>query len=772
MNKEKNLEWYKEKVSELVPSISSINNEDFKNAKLAYDIYNDDVRALQEVFREKCKDLGLQVKKYKPQPYPIIHNKINVLKGEMKQRQDEYVINSFSPKINEAKTKQLKENVESKLDEQAERFITNLRDGVPEEELKRLEEEFLASITPEDLDIKNYKTEEELFLNAALRYCINKHDVLGQKIEHLLDMYASSSIFVYSGYKHGKPYLEIRNPLYCRYFKSGNEKYVNKGSYFIYTKARTYEDVLQDYETYLDEQTIETLKNRRYSIHNKKHDVIGGRAKPVFNTFDQEEYYNVSGYRDKTITEFKSNNSYNEHTANNLIWETHVEFRVLEEIYFLSYYDELGVKVTIPVSNDYKIPKGAKKELTDSKFGTETFVYKWLDNETQFELEELKIPVKHECVIINDDVYVYGRRVPNQHINIEDPYESFNLSTFGVIFSDRNSRIISPIQRVLPLYMQYIFVKYIQNKEIAKYKGYIQNIDVDQIPKALGQDAEGNDINDPVQVWMEFLDEGLNFYSGSQTVNNLPPPPTRAPGSSAHVIGVANEIFQMQNLAKLIEAEIGMALGVPHQREAEFKAYSNASDNRQALVQSYLLTEPFMAELDEVWRQAVSDWLKNFTTYCQQELDRGNTVMFDYILPDGSVELFEVRESMLSHENMGLHLRSNASRREYNETMKSLVQAFAQNTDNAVVVISEITKAIVDGAAPAEVHKMIEIKQNEIEKRMQQMQQMQQEAEEKAMMSKKEDDELNHQRELEKIREKGRVDASNLQIKNSQSATL
>ena len=307
--------------------------------------------------------------------------------------------------------------------------------------------------------------------------------------------------------------------------------------------------------------------------------------------------------------------------------------------------------------------------------------------------------------------------------------------------------------------MQYIYVKHKQNKEIAKYEGYIQNVDVDQIPTDLAQDEEGNIINDPVKVWLTYQSEtGKNFYSGSQTKNNLPVPPTRAPGSSAQILGAAQEIFTLQNLLELIDAEIGMALGVPPQREAQFATNSNASDNRQALIQSYHITEPYFAKIDEVYRQATEDYIQNFRHWCKIQLEDNNTNIFSYVLPDGTQALFEVQPSMLSMDQMGLYLKSNSNRREYNDYMMSNIQAFAQNAGQGVEAVSDIIKGISSGQPLEETHRQIQIRNKQIKEQQQQQQQQIHKNQMELLEKQKELERQEHERELEKIKLKATIE--------------
>jgi len=772
--KEKSEEWYRETISRFMPT-TYFTIEDFDAMKLSYDIYNDNVESLKDAFNKWCDPLGVQLKAYDPVPYPVIHNKVNVLKGEMLKRQDEYSIISFSQNATKEKSQELKQLIQSKVEQMLGDFQSKLQEGASEEEITKIIEEERDRITPEDLDIKNFKTEWEIFYEFALRYCLQTQHVKNKKVETLEDTQAANRLFVHSSWRHGKPYLEVRNPLYLGFHKSGNQRYVNKGEYVYYRRARTYSDIYQEYKTYLDKEQLESLQHSYSNRLNKHHNVIGNKtstqAKFQFDTLSTElalSNPNNRGVVDKTLAENQTSSNSFSSNYNGLIWETHVEFKEFEKVYFVTYKDELGNKVTIPVTKEFTIPKSADKFKKENKFGVKTLTYVWVEHGVQYEVEEIEIPVKHEIIILDDDIYAVYRKVPNQVIDVDDPYGSFNLSTFGAVLSTRNARGISPIQRVLPFYMQYLFIKHKQNKEIAKYQGYIQNIDVDQIPTALGLDEEGNEINDPMKVWMTYLEEGKNFYSGTQTKNNMPVPPTRAPGSTAQILGTAQEIFTLQNLLQLIDAEIGMAMGIPPQREAQFATNSNASDNRQALVQSYHITEPYMNEIDEVWRQATEDYIKNFRRWCEIKLERGDTNLFNYTLPDGTEELFQVTSKMLSQEAMGLFLKSNTNRREYNEHMLASAQAFAQNPES-VERTSLLIKAITTGSSSEETHKLIEIARLQQERAQQKREQQAHQNQVELLDKQKELEAQLHAQELEKIELKatleGQYDVEEAHIK-------
>jgi len=775
--KEYSLEWYKHKINTVIPEYEDL--EDIHKMKLAYDIYHDDLRALQKEFEEFCNPLGERDNLTKVKPYPVLHNKINILKGEMYKREDDLSIVNLYQSLLKEKNEQIRENIIAKLQPQIQEFIEKIQQNVAPEELDRYVEEEQKRIQPEDIDVKNFKHDWEIFWEKAIRLCKHQQGIKHKKVEALEDVYCADRFFVYSGWRYGKPVLELRNTLFTAFSKASNEHYVNKGDYVAYRKARTYDEIYQDYQHLLTDEELERIR-RKYgsSIYDQSNDVMSGKAKPLRDLIDEsifsrvEDHPNLHYRPDKHIGHSQSRAGTD--FRDNLIWETHFEFRHFEDIIFLHYHDDYNEEIILTLPADFEIPKDANKVKFVNRFGNKSVKYIWTEDDVEYQAEKLKIPIKHEVVRLEGDIYPIYRRVPHQQIDVNDPYGSFNLSTFGCVFTARNARSISPLQRVLPLYMQYLYVKDLENRELRKYQGFIQNVDVDQIPKQLGQDIDGNDLRDPIKVWLTYRKmEGLNLYSGSQTTNNMPPPPTRSPGSTAHIIGTAAEIFNLQQFLGLIENEIGMALGVPPQREAQFSANSNASDNRQALLQSYHITEPYFAKIDEVWRQAIKDWLHNFKTYCKNELDRNpNNLLFSYVLPDGTQELFEVTPYMLQAGDIDLHLKSSSNRKEYNEYMLQYSQAFAQNAGEGVEAVSEIISAITAGNSPEETHRLIQIRAKQLREFQQQMAEQEKQAQLELLDKQEQMKVAEHQRELEKIeleeRLKGEYDLQKESLKKSE----
>lgn len=762
--KAKDLTWYKNYVNHIVPHFSTTIS-DYKELKRNYEIYNDDLSSFKDMFKEFCDPLGENLANIDDeiQPFPVIHNKVNVLKGEYLSRSDKYNIVLLSADAvrskNDAYVDAIKRSLAEELNIELERTMLSM-EGMSEEEIQQYVEAKKKELEPADMAIKDFKSDTEIFYEKAIKYGYYTQKIPSLKLESLEDSIIADRFFVHSGWKFGKPHLELRNPLFTGFQKSPNEKYVQKSDYVWYKKPITITEVYNQYGNYLTDEEMSRLGIHRNNSVDARHSLDPQTQKYVKNTFDDELYSTVN--ETSTNKQVGTSQTQGLHRISNdafLVWETHIEFKAFRNLIFITYIDDYGNAIVLPSSKDFKIPKTAVKHNTINKWGHDAVVYKWVDFGKEYEAEELWIPWKYEVVRLGEDIYPIYRSVPYQYPNIENPYSSFNLSTYGRVLTDRNARSISLLRRAIPSYLQLLYVKKIQNRELAKYQGFIQDIDADTIPTALGEDINGELIKDPIAVWLIYRKKlGLNIYSGSQTVNGLPAPNTRSPGSSSHIIGTAGDIFNLQQLVDLLSREIGLAMGIPPQREAQFATNSNASDNRQALQQSYYITEPYFFMVDDVWRDIMTDYVNNFRLYCKQLLQRtGRNPMFHYVLPDGTEELLEVTDTMLTMTDIGLFLDSNVNQQKYNDMMMQQAQAFAQNAGEGVEIVSTILKAITNGASTEETHKLIQIASRKQQENQQAMQEQQAKQQQELMKQQADLEKTKHDYKMLEIEQKEKI---------------
>ena len=761
-------EWFKNYMNYIIPSHNAV-IEDFDIMKMSYEIVNNDLSGFKEKVNQFCSPLGEDLGNVQEEveAYPELYNKVNVLKGELLKRGDNFKIVLLTAKAikdkNEALFNAIKQSVDEKLALQLELQKEELQDK-SKEEIDQYIAQLRTQLEPEDLLARNWQSELEIFYSKALGYCYYDQDIKSKKLETFEDVQVVDRCFIYSGWKHGKPCLVVRNPLFCGLHKSPNQKFVQKGDYFWHRQAITPAEALNSYD--LSDTEIEALGLDGGISSNSSNDIFK-KAKPIYSKTNQELMLSLDKQlvNDKTIgTNQVSTNVRN--NSSDLIWETHFEFKAFKEIIFLSYIDEYNQEVVtiLPSSFSKSIPDTATKEKFTNRFGVKSERDVWFDelSGVEYRAEKIWIPRKYEIVRLGDSAYPICREVPNQVTNLEDPFTNFELSTKGAIFSSRNTKSVSPLQRALPPYFQYIYVKMLENREMAKYLGSTLDIDTDQIPDDLGKDLYGNEIRDKFMTWLVYLKKtGINFYSGSQSSLGGLPPATRSPGSKGVSFDNAMNLFNLQQLAELLKKEISMAMGISPQREAAFASNSNVSDNQQAIAQSYHITEPYFYLHNEIWKAALNDYLNNFRTFCENIFINNPTLKdhsFHFILPDGVEQLLKVTPEMLNHNSIGLFLNSGGQEQRYIDIMMQNAQGFAQNGGAGMASLSTLIKSLVGGASPEEIHKLLIVEEQKQQKRQEDLQKQQLDSQERQIKMQIDTREDLQEHEINKIVVKARED--------------
>lgn len=720
--KEKNKDdkqWYKDIYNSV--TVAPYNTDRDKMEKI-YGLTNGDLSYFKDQITEFCDPMGnLDIKSLQTtiQAFPVLHNKINVLKGEFIKRREKFktLVTSFS--VHEAKNRQLRDAVKRSVDEQ----IAMIAEGLTPEQIEAQRQ----TITPKDILSRSYKTEIEIFISRVLRYGQQHQRVQELSMDTLEDVFKADRCFVYCGWKFGRPFIQVRNPLNVVFHKDPNEARIEKSDWILYRRPVTLSTVLSEYS--LTDEEIATLNDIAL---DKKHDVFSDNlAEPVRKFTPDLDGKSVFG--DKNTGLNQTDAKYNQ----TIVWESHLEFKAFKPLKFLSYIDEYNKRITSFISDEFPVPKNAERVKYTNESFQEVYKYVWTDDisKTEFSVETIWVPRKYEIICLNNDIFPVMREVPLQTTSIENPFENFSLSTKGRIFTARNAQSVSLVERAIPVYLQYLFVKSIQNNELAKYQGAIQSIDVDQIPDELGQDVYGDQIRDKLVTYLTYLKKtNKDFYSGSQTAGGNLPPTTRSPGSSGYMLGTAVELMNLQNLLNYLSQEIGVAMGVAPQREAQFSATSNVSDNQQAIIQSATITEPYFFFHSQVWAEVMNEYIKLFAAYCRnifENFPEKTELFFEYFLEDDTKEVLTVTPANLDFVDMGIFASNSTGQTDYYNRMQGFLGTIAQNA--SVEQISSLIKDMSLGASPEEIHKRLQLLTIEQDERQQRIAAQQQEAEMKAI---------------------------------------
>jgi len=749
--KTKDKEWYKDVANYYMPAYSKVTIEDYNEMKRLYEFMNNDLSNFQKEIDNICNDIYTQDAAVEELiPYNKVKNKIDVLVGDLLRRRSNHKIILLSAKAIRSKNEKLKqlitENVEKELAFEVKKAMAQM-EGLSEEEMNQFVEETRNYITPTDINYKNYLTEMEIYKHKMLQYTMYSQDIKYKTIDSFKHLCISDRMFIYNGWKHGKPYIKVLNPLFCGFHKSPELPFVQHGDYFWVMDEMSIGQALDEYGNILTDEEIE--KVRKYSNfynasnkdelfvfdHTRQHALLEG-----LGIYDSRNVGSHQGTGTTKISRYDK------------ITRVHLEFKAYEEVMFYTYEDEYGEPVTIILDkNTSIIPSNAVKVEFTNRYFEKDYKWVWSDDFGKHEVETLYIPRRYEIIRLGYDIYPIMRKVPFQPDYL-DPFSRFELSFKGGIFNSMNAKSLSLVQLALPYQFQIYALKLLQNKEIATYQGMNIVKDVDRIPDALAQDETGNPIQGVDKITQsEIIRKKTKtiLYSDSQQSIGLPPSPTRGRAVEVLQLGNMADIINSQQLIDLIDRELGIAMGVNAQREAQVAPNTNVTDNQQALVQSSLTTDYLFYWHNKAWSHVINEHLANMDIYFKRLFDENSSLaeyLFEYVLPDNTKELIKVTPDNLNYNDIGLFLSDTDQDRLYIDFMLQNLQPMAQNAGQGSETISTILKSIASGASVAEIDKMIQVEADKQRQRIQQ----QQEAQEKmqAEMKKAQMELLKYQSDL------------------------
>lgn len=738
---EKTKEWYQYQADRIIPAHLAGQIEDYDELDKLYRFMGNDFSLLKDEIDYYCgslEDMGAteeELRGYNPIP-----GKLDVLEGEVLAKP---VVGSkpslLTRKAMYTKTEEFKKEIEASVDQELSLLIESMKleqQGLPPEQIQQMIQEMRTRMLPQHLQKKNFSAQGEITFGKILQSAIERQGVKDKKLETLKDLEIGARLFIYCGWKYGRPHLEVLNTKQVGFYKSPNEKRVEKGDYVFYRDKITVGDAIQEYGNHLSEADLEKLVgDANFSTMFKDQ-----YKQPIFSHLN---YYSIlaeqGGHKLSQDGNFQGNSTLKA-ALDRLVDRVHCEFKAFEPVIFVSYKNEYGVEITEKVpSNTFVVPKNADRVEFTNKYFERSFKWMWVDEITgvEYSAESLWIPRRHEFTILESDILTLYRKVPFQPEYHENPFADFELSYKGRIVFNRNTKWLSPVLRAMPYAFQYMVVKRLQDRLASQYVGHEVLIDLDQVPSYVGKnhEAETADIDDPVlRNDIIARKTGKRYYSGSNTTTGMLPQSTRTVGAQHAVVDTSMQMLNLRELSRLLDEEVGMALGVPPGRQGIVTPGTNVSDNRQALVQHTLATQTIFHYLDQVWNCALDEHMKNELTYIQLHMDDNLGYSLESMLPDGSKEFLKVLPKDIEFmRDLGLSMYSNGKEQLYFDLMTQQVFSIAQNGGEGAETISSILKALVTSSTPEEVHDMIAKASSEQQNRVAEMQKQEAELKQKSI---------------------------------------
>lgn len=725
LEKNKDQKWFETVMNSIIPYHATY-NDSYEKYRMLYAIINNDITYIQRHLRDLCKpENELFQLPFAEDREIVVFNPVfkyyMFLIGELLKRGDNFDILLLGDRDNEVKDKELTELLTEMMDQRVQQAMQD----VPEEE----------RVKPEEVDVKEFKSELEIFYSDVIEYFKAKHEI--KTIKRLTFQHALVTDMCFAGIleRNGIPEPVIFNNLHLGFHKSPDIDKIEKGDYWWYRSPITIGQAIEELKGKVTDDVLKRIGDFGASTHltpNQGWDIKSGKAENQFNYLLEEELYARRDFDNRYVGQ--STGQLNNHrlNSNRLIWKTLIEFKAFNTYIILTTIDEFGKETAEFVPDNYPIPKTAQTVFFKNKWGRDSSRKEWVDDfGNSVYAEEIYIPRRYQCTRYGTDIYVDCREVPNQPLNLDNPYD-FELSLKGRIFSGLNAEPISIIERGLSGFLEYLYIKDLELRELSKYEGYVKNIDASKIPDYLAQNPDGTPLYegaDKLAIWKHIRrTTGDSYYESGNLLSGVIDHQKTTP-VKPEVAGSMNEILIMQNLLELIDNQIGLNMLIPQQATGQYSASSNVTDNQAAVNSSYTMTEMYYHIHNDMMKSLLNEYLIQFTNYYKNYFDENPHVSetyLNYILPNNTRKLITIKPELLDHEALGVFLQDTTYNEAYRRNVAQFaLQALSQNRGEGAEVISDLVMAVSRGESPEKIHKMIQIatkKQQEFAMKMQEQQ--------------------------------------------------
>lgn len=605
----------------------------------SYKLYNSqiDQEDLENVFNPTGIDIGQ--KKDDILPYNKAHNKINALLGELIKRpfnlkavlaSDEraYAVTDIEDKL-------IKEYIMAMF-EKTQMLQQLQQSGLPPEEMQEkaqaIEQQFAEVKTPDQ--IKKYIADEyleprEMKANSILDLLIKKEDIIEKKTDSFKHGLLSDEEHCWIGEINGYACLKVLNPLNVFYHKSPEIKYVQDGDYAGTRIKMSLADVFDTYKS-LTEKDIEKLEEKYSTIPSE------GLGKEMHYNFKHIELRHLEHAASGDIGSYGF-------TYADMVDVLHVEWRSQRKVGFLTFIDEEGQEQLEIIDESLKID-------TTMIPGFISLTYEW-------------IPEIWEGTKIDDSIYVDIRPVPNQRVDLNDPYKQ-SLRYHGLVYNNMNSRQISIMERMRPFQYLYFIVVHNLKKLIAMDHGKIFPMDSTMLdPKV------------PLEKTLYYMDQ-LNIYLYNSLANG------DQPGAAHRASGVNNAVDwsnaqQIANYIQILEyidQQIGEVAGIPRAREGQTTAYEAVTNTQQNIIQSSVVTEVLFDAHTKHWEK-VLDSLVNLSI----RLFNKKSNMYSYLTTTSKFESIRLKEGEFDNCDFNVFVTDSPKENEIFRQLQGLAQPLLQN---------------------------------------------------------------------------------------------
>jgi hypothetical protein len=574
-----------------------------------------------------------------------------------------------------------------------------------------------AGLTDEQEDANNFQSLEEAddsfkkYADIRERYAsaIIKNGLEDQRLEFKFSEGFEHGLVVgeeiyYVGIRNNEPIVRVVNPMYFEWEKSPESHSIQDAGWTREERYLSVSEILDEYHSKLSESQVRDLDEGIRNHGLNRNQMLPGFAYEIADLKEREHY---SAYDSRSRTSF--------------IRVCTVTWKSMKRIGFLSGMDETGDMVDTIVDEDYKL----SDELSEKGYKLE---WKWVNE-------------AWEGTKIGDDMYIDIKPLENQMRTYDNPSEC-KLPYVGMTYNNLNSQTTSMLDLMKPHQYLYNVIWYRIEDEIAKSKGKKMIMDLAQLP---------TDYMD-MEQWMYYFDNlGIMYINSFQEGKAG----TRTQGMTPQFnqfrefdLTMSNVVQQYMMILSKLEQLIDTISGIPRQAEGDINQYETATGIQQSMVNSSSITQYYFYRHDEIKREVLRQYIEaskhayvggKKIFYITDDMERMSVELDGEMFADSDYNVFPTNANRDKLLKMKLESLAPAAMQQDKANFSDMVKLFKTNS------MAEFEATLIKGE----------------EAKMQREQEAQAQQSEIAQMNveaQREQAELDHRREVEKINLKGEWD--------------
>lgn len=613
------------------------------------------------------------------QHYAIMNSKLNVIRGEEKDRVFDFRVVITNPLAISEKEEQKNNLINSEL----QQLVANqsLSDEDFQNRLQKISDFFTYE----------WQDKREIRANCLLNHYVKEYNMPLLFNKGFMDALAIGEEIYQCDIRGGEPIIERVNPLKIRIFKSGISNKVEDADVIIMEDYWSPGRIIDAYYDVLTKKDIEYIEsapdfggNASSNSMDERDDRYAFINKHMLDeTFEGNDmYFDPFGAFDGTVNEL-------------MPFDVNGNIRVLR-MYWKSRRKIKKVKSYDPQTGEEIFNFYPETYVLNEALGEEEWIY--------------YINEAWEGTKIGEEIYVNMRPRVIQYNRLSNP-SACHFGIIGSFYNLNDEKPYSLVDMMKPFNYLYDAVHDKLNKLIARNIGPILRLDMARKP------AEWD-----VDKWLYFAKHVGLAVENSFNEGKIGAAAGKLAGAlnnaSTGVINMdlGNTIQQYVNILEFIKLEMSEVAGISKQREGQISNRETVGGVERATLQSSHITEWLFAVHEDVKKRALECFLETAKIAL-----KGRQEKFQYLLSDGSLRIVDIDGDEFAECDYGLVVDTSNNAQELNQKIDTLAQAALQNQ---TISMSTIMK-LYSSASLIEKQRFIERDEKELRERQEQMQQQQ-----------------------------------------------